>query len=188
MTTDDIKEAYAALTPEQRSECMQALNNDPQYSQPLKRAMAGADGSETADLVLHTVPYQLGNVEIPAPGPSWYERLSRVKSPYVNWVGSADGEDFDVVGYLMDNLTDTDIRVALYLLACGVDAIKPVLYARRRGGEESEALAEIDIAAEEWYEATGAGIQAGSDLVALVMSEHPYPSVVTGSQKKTPEH
>jgi len=187
MTADEIKAAYAALSPEERSRCMQDLNNNPEYSRGLRRDLVASDGSRETEPVLDDTPYQLGSVILSPPGPSWYERLARVHSPYIECVGAtdADGDEVDVVEYLMEHLSDTDIRVALYVLALGADAVKPLSLARRRGQDEVEALAEIDTAADQWYGDTGAGIQEGSELIPLLMNDHPYPSVVASSQKKT---
>jgi hypothetical protein len=179
MTPTEIKAEFAALPDEERRRCMRELQGDPEFAGflPEYREAGQAVEVDTAD---SPRSYELGSATIPAPGPSWYSRLFRVRSPYV----MASLSDGDYADNVEATLTDQDIATALYILAEGAQALKPHT-AARHGGEAAilEALADIDVEADDWLDRTGATIQEASNLVVRVMVDHPYPSAL--AEKKT---
>ena len=180
MTPSEIKELFAALPDEERRRCMRELQGDPAYAGFLADRK-DADREQDTDTAESPTEYALGGVTLPAPPPSWYNRLYRIGSPFI----LAATQPGDYADNVEASLTDADICTALYLLAYGAAGLRPYTMARRKGFEAiADALGEIDMAADEWFEGTGATIQDACNLVVLIMSDHPYPDALT--EKKTP--
>ena len=176
-TPQEIAAEFAKLPIEERQRCLHELQTEPQFADFATTRARVADSAANIDTIDSPTQYQLGTATIPAPSPSWYERVAHLESPFMQ---SESEEE------MLERLTDTDIKLALYVMHSGAPAMRPYHRARRSTPQAiADAQGDIEVAADEWYETTRASITDAMQLLARILADHPYPHVI--AEKKTAE-
>ena len=176
-TPQEIAAEFAKLPIEERQRCLHELQTEPAFADFAPTRARVADSAANIDTIDSPTQYQLGTATIPAPGPSWYERVAHLDSPFTQ---SESEEE------MIERLTDTDIKLALYVMHSGAPAMRPYHRARRSTPQAiADAQGDIEVAADEWYETTRASITDAMKLLARILADHPYPHVI--AEKKTAE-